>query len=141
MMLCVGRVVVVVVDAHDDRDVLVGAGAEMMTFFAPPSRCARASAALVKKPVDSMTTSTPRSPQGRLAGSRSAKILIVWSSTSMLVVGDATVAGEPTEDAVVLEQVGQRGRVAQVVDGRRSRCRRRRGGPRGRSCGRCGRSR
>jgi hypothetical protein len=48
------------------------AGAEMMTFLAPPaSMCLRASAALVKKPVDSTTTSTPRSPQGRLAGSRS----------------------------------------------------------------------
>src|SRR5215218_1707396 len=54
------------------------AGAEMMTFFAPPaSTWLRASAALVKKPVDSMTTSTPRSPQGRLAGSRSDSTFMV----------------------------------------------------------------
>ena len=34
------------------------AGAEMMTFFAPASRCFAASSRLVKKPVDSITTST-----------------------------------------------------------------------------------
>ena len=54
------------------------AGAEMMTFLAPPaSTCLRASAALVKKPVDSTTTSTPRSAQGRLAGSRSERTFMV----------------------------------------------------------------
>ena len=46
------------------------AGAEMMTFLAPPLRCRAASSRLVKRPVDSMTTSTPRSPQGSWAGSR-----------------------------------------------------------------------
>jgi hypothetical protein len=65
------------------------AGAEMMTFLAPPaSTCLRASAALVKNPVDSMTTSTPRSPHGRAAGSRSVLL-------------------EDAQDAVVLEQVGE----------------------------------
>src|SRR5829696_7692835 len=54
------------------------AGAEMMTFLAPPaSTCLRASAALVKKPVDSTTTSTPRSAHGRLAGSRSESTFIL----------------------------------------------------------------
>ena len=43
------------------------AGAEMMTFLAPASRCPLALAALVKMPVDSTTTSTPRSPQGSSA--------------------------------------------------------------------------
>src|SRR3954470_21080282 len=53
------------------------AGAEMMTFLAPPaSTCLRASAALVKNPVDSTTTSTPRSDQGRSAGSRSDSTFI-----------------------------------------------------------------
>ena len=47
-------------------------GAEIMTFFAPASRCAPAFSLLVNKPVHSMTTSTPKSPQGSLAGSRSA---------------------------------------------------------------------
>ena len=51
------------------------AGAEMITFFAPPSMCARALSAAVKKPVDSITMSTPRSPQGRAPGSRSARTL------------------------------------------------------------------
>jgi hypothetical protein len=51
------------------------AGAEMMTFFAPPSTCARALVASVNRPVDSITTSAPRSPQGSLPGSRSAKTL------------------------------------------------------------------
>jgi len=59
------------------------AGAEMSTFLAPASRCLRASAAFVKKPVDSMTMSTPRSPHGRFAGSRSAKALIGLPSTMM----------------------------------------------------------
>jgi hypothetical protein len=49
------------------------AGAEMMTFFAPPSMCALALVASVKKPVDSTTTSAPTSPQGRFTGSFSAK--------------------------------------------------------------------
>lgn len=37
----------------------------MMTFFAPPSTCERAFVASVKTPVDSITMSTPRLPQGR----------------------------------------------------------------------------
>src|SRR3954471_20757263 len=60
------------------------AGAEMMTFLAPPaSTCLRASAALVKKPVDSMTTSQPRSPHGRLPGSRSDSTFIVLPAILM----------------------------------------------------------
>src|SRR5689334_1726033 len=57
------------------------AGAEMMTFFAPASMCARAAGPVVNRPVDSITTSTPRSPHGSLAGSRSARILIDRSPT------------------------------------------------------------
>ena len=52
------------------------AGAEMITYFAPASRCAFAFVASVKKPVDSMTTSTPRSFHGSFAGSFSARTLI-----------------------------------------------------------------
>src|SRR5579875_1136796 len=40
------------------------AGAEMMTFLTLPRRCAAAFSASVKWPVDSITRSTPRSPQG-----------------------------------------------------------------------------
>src|SRR6202162_4355445 len=60
------------------------AGAEMMTFFAPASRCARAVGPVVNRPVDSITTSTPRSRHGSLAGSRSARILIDLSPTRMV---------------------------------------------------------
>src|SRR6516164_11099779 len=48
------------------------AGAEMMTFFAPASRCFAAASRLVKIPVHSSATSTPSSRHGSLAGSRSA---------------------------------------------------------------------
>src|SRR5581483_961149 len=51
------------------------AGAEMITFFAPASRCFCAPSRLVKSPVDSITTSTPSSRHGRFAGSRSASPL------------------------------------------------------------------
>src|SRR5690606_38824360 len=47
------------------------AGAEMITFLAPPSRCARALVASVNSPVDSITMSAPTSPHGSFAGSRS----------------------------------------------------------------------
>ena len=57
------------------------AGAEMMTFFAPPSMWAWALVASVKKPVASMTMSTPTSPQAMSAGFFSAKILMVFSPT------------------------------------------------------------
>ena len=59
------------------------AGAEMITFFAPPSMCFFASGALVKRPVDSSTMSTPRSFHGSAAGSFCAKTLIVSPSTVM----------------------------------------------------------
>ena len=52
------------------------AGAEMTTFFAPASRCFWAPSRSVKIPVDSSTTSTPRSPQPSAAGSRSERIRI-----------------------------------------------------------------
>ena len=52
------------------------AGAEMMTFFAPASRCFCAPSRFVKKPVDSITMSTPRSPHGIAAGSRSTSRFI-----------------------------------------------------------------
>ena len=58
------------------------AGAEMTTFLAPASRCALALVPSVKKPVDSTTTSTPSSPQGRLAGSRSESTLTAWPSAT-----------------------------------------------------------
>ena len=57
------------------------AGAEITTFFAPAVMCLLASAALVKIPVDSTTTSTPNLPQGIFAGSRSGVTAIVLPAT------------------------------------------------------------
>ena len=48
----------------------------MTTFLAPAVRCAAAASRLVKRPVDSTTTSTPRSCQGSFAGSVSLSTLI-----------------------------------------------------------------
>ena len=47
------------------------AGAETITLGAPASRWEAALSRAVKNPVDSTTTSTPKSPQGRSAGLRS----------------------------------------------------------------------
>ena len=57
------------------------AGAETMTFFAPPLRCRAALSRAVKRPVDSITTSTPASPQGIRAGSDSERTVMVRSAT------------------------------------------------------------
>jgi hypothetical protein len=70
------------------------AGAEMMTFFAPAARCAPAVGPVVNRPVDSITMSTPRSLQGSLAGSRSARILICFSPTLMVSPDTDTSAGK-----------------------------------------------
>ena len=52
--------------------------------------CFCASSRLVKKPVDSSTTSTPRSPQGSAAGSRSASILISHRLAVIVAVAAST---------------------------------------------------
>ena len=59
------------------------AGAVMTTFFAPAVTCLAASSRLVKRPVDSNTTSTPRSFQGSCAGSRIDSTLNSSPSTEM----------------------------------------------------------
>merc|ERR1719440_2154219 len=51
-------------------------GAEMMTFLAPPSRCADALSMTVKMPVDSHTMSAPALPHGTSGGLRTAKNLM-----------------------------------------------------------------
>ena len=57
-------------------------GAEMITFFAPPSRCLLALSLLAKSPVHSCTTSTSSSVHGSFAGSRSASTLMRSPSTT-----------------------------------------------------------
>ena len=68
------------------------AGAEMITFFAPAARCFAASSRFVNRPVDSTTTSTPSSPHGRAAGSRSEKTLKCVSPTRRPSPSTATSA-------------------------------------------------
>ena len=60
------------------------AGAVMMTFFAPAARCFAAPSRSVKRPVDSNTTSTPRSFHGSCAGSLTDSTLNSSPSTEML---------------------------------------------------------
>ena len=93
------------------------AGAEMMTFLAPPSMWALALVASVKKPVDSTTMSAPSSAQSILAGSRSSKTLMALPPTVIAVVVVGHLAREAAEDGVVLEQVGEGLVVREVVDG------------------------
>lgn len=50
-------------------------GALISTFLAPAVRCLAAPARSVKKPVHSITKSTPRSFHGSFSGSRSLKTL------------------------------------------------------------------
>src|SRR5215210_4770044 len=69
------------------------AGAEMMTFLAPASRCLAASSRLVNRPVDSMTTSAPRSLQGSAAGSFSDSTLTSRPSTEIAPSLSATSPG------------------------------------------------
>ena len=91
------------------------AGAEMMTFFAPAARWPLAFSASVKRPVDSITTCTPRAPQGNSAGVFALTTLISWpftTSTSSSALSGADFferhrAVEAALRGVVLEQVGQ----------------------------------
>ena len=94
------------------------AGAEMITFFAPASRCFCADARSVKNPVDSITTSTPRSPHGRFAGSRSASPFSSLPSTTQRAARPTcTSPWNGPSDGVVTQQVRHRRHVAQVVEG------------------------
>ena len=89
------RVVLLVVDAEQSVTSGPFAGAEMITFFAPPSRCLRAPCrASVNLPVDSITMSTPSSFQGIFAGSFSAITLIAVAVDDDAAVRDRHRARE-----------------------------------------------
>src|SRR4051812_10934049 len=66
----------------------------MITFEAPASRCFEALSRSVKRPVDSITTSAPTSPQGRAPGSRSEKTRSSLPSTTRPVSVASTVPGK-----------------------------------------------
>merc|ERR1719238_153470 len=66
-------------------------GAEMMTFFAPPLRCALALSIVVKIPVDSHTISAPASPHGTSSAFLTAKNLMALPSiVRVLFAGSAS---------------------------------------------------
>merc|ERR1719230_1669959 len=91
IVLTIGARPLVVHDAHETTDIEAGsyssvltpttmvgvsaslAGAEMMTFFAPPATCFKQSSVVVNAPVDSHTYSTPVSFHGISVGSRVAE--------------------------------------------------------------------
>ena len=92
------------------------AGAVMTTFLAPAVTCLAASSRLVKSPVDSKTTSTPRSFHGSCAGSRSDSTLNSSPSTADAVASGLDARLQVAEHRVVLEQVGERLGAGQIVD-------------------------
>merc|ERR1719439_481108 len=91
MVLTIGARPLVVHEAHETTGMVAGsyssvftpttivgvsasfAGAEMITFLAPPSMCFMQSGVVVKAPVDSQTYSTPVSFHGISVGSRVAE--------------------------------------------------------------------
>ena len=93
------------------------AGAEMMTFCAPASRCLAASSRFVKRPVDSITTSAPSSLQGSFAGVCLGGDPHALAVDDQGVLFDLDAALERAVHGVVLEQVTKRRGVGEVVDG------------------------
>merc|ERR1719198_1429081 len=91
IVLTIGARPLVVHEAHETTGMVAGSyssvltpttmvgvsasleGAEMMTFFAPPSMCFMHAGVSRKAPVDSHTYSTPREPHGISVGSRVAE--------------------------------------------------------------------
>jgi hypothetical protein len=115
--LPVGLVRVLVVDAERDGGVGLARRRGMITLRAPGSRSWAASTRLVNRPIDSITTSTPRSSHGSCARPLSAKTF-----TSRAVDGDRAVARlhgarERPQHRDVLEQMRQRRSARDVVDG------------------------
>ncbi len=89
----------------------------MITFFAPCARCLAALPRSVNRPVDSITTSTPSSPHGSAAGSRSASTCSSRPSTSSaLVAAGRTSPGYGPRIESYLSRCASVLRVGQVVD-------------------------
>ena len=105
-------------------------GAEITTRLAPPLRWPAAFSRAVNRPVDSMTTSTPLSPHGISAGSRSSSFLISRPSMREAAVGLLDLVRQDPADGVVLQQERHRVRVPEgVVHRHQLDARRRRRGP------------
>jgi len=90
------------------------AGALMMTFSAPAAMCLSASSRFVNRPVDSSD------PRAQLLPRQVRRVLLRQHPELVAVHDDAfpggrDLAGEGPQDRVVLQQVGQRLRVGDVV--------------------------
>ena len=92
------------------------AGADMITLRAPAARWASASARVRNFPVDSSTTSTPRSAHGSAAGIgfREDADLLAVDLDAAVRLADYTT--EAAVDTVVCKQVCERLRIYEVVD-------------------------
>ena len=93
------------------------AGAEMITFLAPASRCLEASSRLVNRP-----GGLDHDVGAEVAPGQRGGILLGEDLQLVAVDADAAVrylhlAREAAQDGVVLEQVGEHLGVDQVVDG------------------------
>jgi hypothetical protein len=112
-----GRVVVVVVDAHDDGDVLVlrGRGDDHLLRTALDVRLGLGrvgeEARGLHHDVDAQVA--PGQGRGVLLGEDLQGLV----ADPDAVVGHRDVLGEPAEDRVVVEQVGHGGHVTEVVGG------------------------
>ena len=93
------------------------AGAEMMTLLAPAAICFAALALSVKMPVLSMTTSTPSSPQGSCAGSRSDKRFDLIAVYNQRAVGGFNLARVDAVIGIVAKEMRHRIQIAQIVEG------------------------
>merc|ERR1719454_1469944 len=112
MVLTIGARPLVVHDAHETTAIDAGsyssvltpttmvgvsaslAGAEMMTFFAPPSICFMHPSVVVKAPVDSHTYSTPALDHGISVGSRVAERVTGRPLITRPVSESSTVPGK-----------------------------------------------
>src|ERR1700732_4465705 len=92
------------------------AGAEMITFFTGPRRCFLASFASVKRPVDSITTCAPTDSHGRATGALFFEDLDGLAVDRDAVRTSRNLIGKVAENRVVLQEMGQRFWIRQVID-------------------------
>ena len=92
------------------------AGAVMTTFLAPAWRCLEDVALSRKTPVDSTTMSTPSSPQGSGGGvfHRADPGLAAVHEDGLAL--DRDFGAQGAVHGIVLEQVGQRLGIGEVID-------------------------
>ena len=126
MIVCLAGVVLVVVDAHDDGDVLVlgrGRDDDLLGAVVDVRLGLVGVGEEAGRLDDDVGAQVAPGQLGRVALGEGLDRLAVDGD---LVGGGLHLVRQAAEDAVVLEQVGERRVVGQVVDARRSRCPRRR---------------